>query len=270
MLIPITIDTQDLMQKFSLTKEQVESVCDNIAKSLAASYARQLQQVANVALHQTRQRYVKNIRVIDSGRMEGTVMLDYSKDKLIKMLEEGASPFDIKEGLLNSSKVKVGKNGKKYITVPFRWGTPGAVGDADVFSGIMPTEVYNAVRSMSQTIPVAGGGMRTPGLNTSTLSNPFLTTSLTRKTIADSAGKVLFNQYEHKTSLYSGITQQSDGATGQNRYFSFRRVSTNSDDDAFIHPGIEQYNLVKKALGDFDQTKELSRALDVEWNKLGF
>lgn len=270
MLIPIIIDTADLAQKFSLTKEQVESVCDNIAKGLAASYARNLQDEANIALHQTKQRYVKNIRVIDSGRLTGTVMLDYSKDKLIKMLEEGASPFDIKQGLMNSSKVKVGKNGKRYITVPFRWGTPGAVGDADVFSGVMPTEVYNAVRSMSQTIPVRGGGSRTPGLNTSTLSNPFLAAPLQRRAISDSAGKVLFNEYKHKTSLYSGITQQKDGATGQNRYFSFRRVSTNSDSDAFVHPGIEQYHLVQKALSSFDQTKELSKALDIEWSKLGF
>lgn len=263
MLIPIIIDTQDLARQFSLSKEQVESVCDNIAKGLAASYARNLQDEANIALHQTKQRYVKNIRVIDSGRLEGTVMLDYSKDKLVKMLEEGASPFDIKQGLMNSSKVKVGKNGKRYITVPFRWGTPGAVGDADVFSGTMPTEVYSAVRSMRQTIPVSGGGMRTPGLNTSAAPSM-------RNTIADSAGKVLFNEYKHKTSLYSGITQQRDGATGQNRYFSFRRVSTNSDSNAFIHPGIEQYHLVQKALSSFDQAKELSKALDIEWSKLGF
>lgn len=267
--IPIVIDTQDLASKFSLSKKQVEDVCDNVAKTLAARYATTLERAAQRALNQTRQRYIKNIRVVDTGRLQGTVMLDYSKDKLIKMIEEGANPFDMKKGFLDSAKVKVGKNGGRYLTIPFRWATPGAVGEADVFSGSMPSEVYTAVRKMDQTIPVAGGGMRTPGLNVTTLSAPLQAVQM-RKEIQDSRGKVLFKQYEHKTSIYQGITQQSDPATGQNRYFSFRRVSEKSDPDAFIHSGIEQYNLIQKALSQFDQVAEVSAALDVEWSKLGF
>lgn len=269
MIIPIVIDTQDLMRQFSITREQTDQICDNIAKTLAARYAQLLEKTAQNALHRTRQRYIRNIKVVDTGRLEGTVMLDYSKDKLVAMIEEGASAFDIKQGLLASSKVKIGRKGGKYITVPFRWGTPNVVGDADVFSNIMPQEVYAAVRKMSQTIPVSGGGVRTPGLNASQLPS-LLQKPQSRNTISDSAGKVLFKEYEHKTSLFQGIIQQKDSATGQNRYFSFRRVSENSDENAFIHPGIEQYNLIQKSLSEFDQTAELSKALDVEWAKLGF
>lgn len=268
-IIPIHIDTQDLANKFNISSKQVEDICDNVAKTLASRYANTLEKTAQRELNQTRSRYIKNIRLIDTGRLEGTVMLDYSKDKLIKMIEEGADPFDMKKGFLDSSKVKTTKSGKKYLTIPFRWSTPSAIGEADVFSGAMPTEVYNAVRKMSQNIPVSGGGMRTAGLDATTLSAP-LSLPQTRQEIQDSRGKILFKEYEHKTSIYQGITQQKDSVTGQNRYFSFRRVSENSDPDAFIHSGIEQYNLIKKALNNFDQATELSHALDIEWSKLGF
>lgn len=269
MIIPIIIDTSDLMRQFSITRTQVDDVCDNVAKTLAARYAQTLEKAAQAALHQTRQRYIRNIKVIDSGRLEGTVMLDYSKDPMVKMLEEGASAFDMKQSMLSGRKVRIGKNGGRYVTVPFRWGSPNIVGDADVFSGTLPQGVYNAVRKLPQNIPIAGGGMRTPGLSSSQIPTPLQNNNV-RKDIVDSAGKVLFKQYEHKTSLYQGVTQQRDSATGQNRYFSFRRVSDKSDQDAFIHPGIEQYNLIQKALGEFNQTSELSNALDQEWAKLGF
>ena len=267
MLIPIVIDTYDLAQKFNISHEQVESVCDNIAKTLAANYAQQLEANARNLLHKTRERYIRNIRVIDSGRMEGTVLLDYSKDKIVKMIEEGASPFDMKGAMLESPKAKIGRRGGKYLTIPFRWGTPGAIGESDAFSGIMPSEVYQVARKMTQSIPVPGGGIRSGGLNANDLPTP-LNQSRTRPEIKDSSGKVMFKAYEHKTSLYQGIVKSQDSVTGQNRYFSFRRVSENSDPDAFVHPGIEQYRLLNKTLSEFNQTQELEKALDIEWNKL--
>lgn len=270
MIIPIEIDGRAIQEQFSLSKEQVELMCDNIAKTLAARYAQQLQQEAHNALHQTRKRYIQNIRVVDTGRMEGTVLLDYSKDKLIQMIEEGASPFDIKKGLLNSPKAKIGRKGGKYITVPFRWGTPDIVGDSDVFSGKLPQEVYDVVRKKTSNISVSGGGVRSAGLGVKEIPEPF-NTSLTRATIKDSAGKILFKEYQHKTSLYAGVHKKTDSVTGQNTYHSFRRVSERgSDKDAFIHPGIERYNLIQKALSNFNQQQELSIALDSQLVKLGF
>lgn len=265
--IPIILDLADLQQKFNISREQVDDVCDNMAKTLAARYAQKLEGLAQSSLHKTRERYIRNIRVIDSGRMEGTVMLDYSKDKLIRMIEEGASAFDMKEKMLSSPKAKISAKGGRYITIPFRWGTPGALGESSAFSGIMPSQVYSVAKKMTQDIPMSGGGMRSGGLDASLLPTPF-SQPQTRGNLKDSSGKILFHAYEHKTSLYQGMVKSQDSATGQNRYFSFRRVSSNSDPDAFIHPGIEQHGLVNKALAQFDQTTELERALDIEWDKL--
>lgn len=269
MIIPIVIDINDLRQQFSVNKEQIDDLCDSIAKSLAARYAQELEQQATDALHQTRRRYIQNIRVIDSGRMEGTVLLDYSKDPLVRMIEEGASPFNIKDGLLKSAKVKIGKNGGRYITVPLRWGVPTTIGDSDAFSGIMPKPVYSVIKNKPSVIPVSGGGTRTAGLQINEIPPPF-NIPKRREVIKDTQGQMLFEAYTHKSSLYQGMVKKTDRVTGQNTYNTFRRVSENSDADAFIHPGIEQYNLIQKALNSFDQQREVSNALDEGLAKIGF
>lgn len=256
-IVPITIDITHLAQQFNISKRQAEDVCDNVAKSMASSYARTLEKEAQTALSRTRNRYIHNIRVVDTGRLEGTVLLDFSKDKLVRMIELGASPFDIKSGLLSGPNVRMTKKGKRYSTVPFRWATPDAVGEADVFSGKMPRSVYREVKKLPPF----------RRLDDKNLQFPFNQTSK-REEIRDSAGKVLFKQYQHKTSIFQGISRTRDMATGQSRYFSFRRVSENSDPEAFIHPGIPQYNLINKALSNFNQQEELSSALDQEWIKL--
>lgn len=266
--VPIAIDGRDLMNQFNITANQVESICDGIAKQLAAKYAEELEEQAKQHLHQTRSRYVRNIRLVDSGRMEGTVLLDYSKDKLIKMLEEGASPFDMKEKMLSGPNAKTSKKGVRYNTIPFRWGTPGAVAEADVFSGKMSKEAYNVVRKMPATMPIAGGGKRSEGISSE--DAVAIQEAGKREAIFDSQGKVLFEEYQHKASVYAGLHKIEDPTTGQNKYMSFRVVSDNSDNEAFVHPGIEAFKLMEKAFSNFNTQQEMSIALDRELINLGF
>lgn len=269
MVVPIVINTNDIYSQFDINPESLIDIMDSIAKRLAVGYARQLEIEAQENLHQTRQLYIKNIRLIDTGRLEGSVMLDYSKHPLIKMIEEGASPFDIKQGLLKSPKVKIGKNGGRYITVPFRHGVPTTIGDSDVFNNKMPEKVHDVIKSKAPSIPTSGGGSRTAGLKLSEIPTEYQTPAK-RAEIKDDDGKTLFKEYEHKTSIYQGMTKQQDGVTGQNTYQSFRRVSDNSDPDSWIHGGIEQYDLMNKALANFDQVHEVSMGLDNGLALLGF
>lgn len=268
MVIPIIIDTSGIAEQFSgINKEHIEKMCDNIAKSLAASYALRLTEEANNALHQTRKRYVNAITVIDSGRMEGTVMLDYSKDPMVRMIEEGATAFDMKSKMLASAKVKIGKNGGRYLTIPFRVGTPDAIGDSDAFTSKMPDEVYQVVKNKDTNI-ATGRGSRSAGLMVKELPVQFQSPKV-REEIKDSAGKVLFDAYTNKAPIYAGLIKTKDGATGQSTYNTFRRVSVNSDKNAFIHPGIERYNLIGKALSNFNQERELAVQLNNELAKMG-
>jgi hypothetical protein len=267
MIVPVIIDTNALTDQFDITPQQIDNLCDNIAKTLAARYANQLEQEANNALHQTRNIYIQNIHVADTGKLEGTVILDYSKNPLVKMIEEGASPFDMKSSMLNSPKAKMGKNGK-YITIPFRVGTPDAIADSDVFSGKMPQEIYDIVRVQPTNIPV-NGGTRSQGLTFNQLPTKYQGKN-TRPAITDSAGKVLFKAYEHKNPINQGVFKKTDGVTGQNTYHNMRRISENSDPDSWIHKGIEQYNLVSKAMNNFNQETEVQVSLNNELKRLGF
>jgi hypothetical protein len=280
MIIPILINTTALSDIYSsLDSQAIDDICDNIAKTLTARYASILEIEAAHSLHQTRERYIKAISVVDTGRLEGTVVLDYSKDPLIRMIEEGQSAFDLKDGLLNSQKAKVSKNGGRYITVPFRFGTPGAIGDSDVFSAILPQDVYDVVKNQETNISVSNDtGARNPGLTEKQLPVQYQKPAK-RAVIKDSAGKVLFKEYRHKKSIYEGVAKYKDKTTGQNIYGSFRRVSdplispegkkVGSDVDSWIHKGIEQYNLVSKALSNFNQETEIQVSLNNELKKLG-
>ena len=55
-----------------------------------------------------------------------------------KALEEGFGAFDMKKALDTSPKVRVGKDGKKYLIIPFQHGTPGTTS-----MRAMPKEVYD-------------------------------------------------------------------------------------------------------------------------------
>lgn len=268
MVIPIFIDTASIVEQFEgIGKEQVDDMCDNIAKTLALAYRFKLVNEAESALHQTKRRYINAIKVLDTGKMEGTVLLDYT-DKMVKMIEEGCSPFDMKIKMLQSAKVKIGKNGNKYITIPMRMGTPDAAGESDVFSSIMPDSVYQVVKDKATNIVKAGGGLRSVGLTVNELTKKDRASNI-RKAILDSEGKTLFEQYVSMSSIYVGLIKNKDGVTGQSKYNTFRRISERSDKLAFIHPGIERHDLINKALTSFDSQRVLEVQLKNELSKLG-
>lgn len=269
MIVPIEINTSDILSQFNIAEKDLDNMLDNIAKSLAVAYVSKLETQANNELHSTRQRYLQNIKLIDSGRLQGIVLLDYSKDPMVKMIEEGASPFDLKPAILNGPKSKVSKKGVRYNTIPFRWATPNAIGESGVFSGKMPSAVYEEIKKKPTVVAMSGGGSRSQGLALKEIPSQFQAVK-SRKEITDSTGKVLFKEYQHQNSIYQGISKTRDSVTGQSRYFSWRRVSENSNPDAFIHPGITAHRLLDKAMSNFNIDEEVGVQIDNELIKLGF
>ena len=266
-MIPIYIDTKALFEGLSITDEQCNAFVDNVVKDITYGYFVQLNKEAENALDSTRSRYIRNIRLVDSGKMSGTVILDYSKDKLVRMIEEGATPFDMKEKFLLSSKVKTGKNGNRYLTIPFRLSNPDAVADSSIFAGKLPKAVYVEVKNKPTTIYVSGRGTRNAGLKASEIPEPY-DNKLTRPTILDDSGNVLFDEYVHKSSIYEGVFKQTDNVTGQNTYHSFRRVSENSDKLAWIHKGITAKGLMEVAFANFNIQSEISASIDNRFKSL--
>lgn len=170
-------------------------------------------------------------------------------------------------GFLDSSKVKTGKNGNRYLTIPFRLSNPNAVADSSIFAGKLPNAVYVEVKNKPSTIYVSGGGTRSAGLKASEIPEPY-DNKLTRPTIFDDSGNVLFDEYVHKSSIYEGVFKQTDNVTGQNTYHSFRRVSENSDKLAWIHKGIVAKGLMEVAFSNFNIQSEIGVSIDNRFKSL--
>lgn len=250
MLQPIFIDTMDLSRQFDLTKNDVEKIIDTVIKQVVLNFYSLWENEAERGLHSTRNLYISQLKIVDEGRMKGSVVLDYTKNKMVAMLEEGANAFDMKEGFKKSSKVRFNSKGEWYMTIPFRMATPQALGESTLFAGKMPQEVYDIVKQKEQNINVSGGGKRSKGLDINDLSEVPSKYRLpkTRAGVSVVQTQKTFDEYKNKSSIYQGLSKIQDNVTGQNIYMNFRRVSSNSDVNSWIHTGINAKNFADKAL----------------------
>ena len=240
MFVSIEIDFSDVNQEFGLNTLEEEKLIDYAIKALAAAYLRSWDALAKRKLKSTRDIYRSGLSIHSSGIGEANVKL---KGVLPNMIEQGASPFDMKVGFLRSSKVKINRNGSPYITIPFRHAIPGSLGESAAFANVMPGEIYSLAkvgRVKESDVPDEYKDSYRPTID---YDNKF------------------FEEYQHKSSIYAGMKRIQTGLrSGQ--YIVFRRVSEKSDSNAFIHPGIDAFNLSEEALESSDIPGIVDRATD--------
>jgi len=178
----------------------------------------------------------------------------------------------MKEGFEKSSKVKHTKSGGWYLTIPFRFAGAGALGENEIFSGVLPKAVQSAVKNLVSN----KGEFKTSvkfgdSLKAKDIPDAFKEPK-TRAAFSDITSKKTFEQYVHKTSIYEGVGQSSktyQNAT-QSMFNSFRRVSSNSDPNSWINSGIRAHNLAEKSLNNFNIGHEVDIAVDSQLVNLGF
>jgi len=262
MTIDLNID--ELIQEFNLPTNTGDYIVASCVDSVTQEIYRNWQLEASNALNSTRNEYINNLQIIDNSKYNKTILLT---GKLPNMLEKGISAFDMKEGFKKSNKakysVKTDKNGKTtfswYLTIPFRIGTPGIVGENAAFSGIMPQEVYDIVKQFSKN----------QSLNKRDIPSPF---NVPRSRAAIVLPTRTIPEYRHKSSIYDGLTKKSSayGNSIQNYYMTFRRVSENSDPNSWIHKGIQAHNLMKKAVSATDVQMIVDNNVDKILSNLGY
>jgi len=255
----IRLDIRDVEQEFALTKTEAQDMIAFVIRQLTATFARNWEIMAQKSLRSSRQEYIRSLYVGEEGRYVGVVIL---RGVFPNMIEQGALPFDMKIGLLASPKAKMGKKGK-YITVPFRWATPGAIADNPVFSGVLPTDVYRIIKNQNSLLTGLESRKRTPrGLATAELP-PEHQRLKTRGRIT--TGSKVFEAYKHKTALLSGVqrAEKTYEKATHGSYVTFRRVSEiGSDPDSWIHRGIVARKLAEEALGVTNVRHEVDRNTD--------
>lgn len=247
---PIEIDLTGLKSQFlgKIDDQQINELTETCVQLVTRAVFSNWESLAKKELHATLPEYLHNLNIVDKGKFNKQIILTGT---LPEMVESGASPFDLKDGFKKSKYVKytlpvysakgkqVYKGGDWYLTIPFRQGTPGIVGQAG-FANEMPKEIYALMIHRAANSP----------LTKAEIPNPY-DIPRSRAAIYDSqSGKVLYGEYRHKASIYEGIIKQSAAYNKvvQNTYVSFRRAGANSDPLSWIHKGIQARDLAQKAV----------------------
>lgn len=248
---PIIIDLSGLQSQFGLAADTIDQLTETCVNAVTAAIYANWEALAKQKLHSTLPEYVQNLIRVDKGRFEKQIMLT---GVLPNMIEQGATAFDMKEGFKKSQKVKytipvynkkgkeVYKGGDWYLTIPFRIGVPGTLGQAG-FTGQMPQEIYNLMRKR-------GAGK---GLTLSEIPEPY-NVPRSRAAIEATPTTPYYGEYQHKNSIYEGLTKRKAqySKTSQNTYGTFRRAGANSDPLSWINKGIKAYHLAEQAVQDTD------------------
>lgn len=250
-MIPIHLDLSEVVAEFSLTGEQATELGASIISRIVTEYTSKWEDIVDKNLRQTRKIYKRAMYVDRISPTEVIFGLSGGQDGLALALEEGKAPFDEKPGFANSSKKKTSLSGGWYLTIPFRYATPDAVAESTIFQNALPKEIYD----------IAKGNGGQP-VKKSQLPAQYAQLGR-RKEIQTANGAI--PEYTHKSPQYQGLVRIDVSSTDkENRggYFTFRRVSNNSDPLSWIHPGFEAHKFMDKALDEAQIETVASMAID--------
>lgn len=111
-------------------------------------------------IHSRTGAYLRSIQLVQTGAFSAEI---FSELPYARIVEEGAPARDMKRMLDTSMKVRVSKSGKRYLIIPFRWGTHGAVG---MGKNVMPQSTHDLWRDPASALTpsrVTGMGKRVSG-----------------------------------------------------------------------------------------------------------
>ena len=176
-----------------------------------------------------------------------------------KMLEDGYEPFDMKKMLFTSDKVRISKDGKRYLIIPFNHGTPGTKSKR-----AMPKEVYEQAKDLRHSVITGvkneGSVKHARTVKDADLLKKYNPNRVKRNTykwgehLGDDVddnykGMVRFqknpNIVRHAISLgkFSGTKKNmTDSMQNYSSYMTFRVMSEDSAD--WQHPGMKAMNIL--------------------------
>lgn len=258
-MIPIKIDISQFINQFQVSKEEAQGLATSILNRLTISLKQGWIDQAN-SLKSSRNEYQRSIYI---KRVDYKTAIVGLTGWLPNAVENGMSPFDEKEGFSHSSKRKISirtvdgiRQRGWYLTIPFRQATPESIGESEAFTGNMPREIYDIAKNLKQGESISYGMLpeqqRILGI---------------RHKVTSSSGQV-YEDYTHKSPLFEGMIKGQKQYHGS--YVTFRRVSDKSDNNAFIHTGIESHSLCEKAVANWDVESIVLRERDKFLQSLGF
>lgn len=245
MVPPIKIDISDFVKQWNLTAEESDMFVYSVLDELGVRFAEQWRNEAGKILKQTKQQYQRAIYI---EKPDATSLVVGLAGWFPNAIEQGLEPFDMKPGFKDSKNKHYKKDGGWYVTVPFRFANPEALGESTVFANVMPGKVYEVAKTVLRD--------RQATLSLSQLPDEFRIKGIRPEVFNKNTNEV-FGTYEHRSSIYEGM--KNTGAKGHSQYMTFRRVSDLSDPMAWIHTGLKPANLMEKTLQQFPMDSIISR-----------
>lgn len=254
------VDLSDVIEEFQLQASSASAMTQQVVDDVTAAVVVNWRNAAKNELKSTRNEYIRSIYLGEKSKFKNVLVL---RGMLPNMIEFGAQPFDLKEGFMKSSKVKHTKKGGWYLTIPFRWATPGAIGENAAFSNVMPQDVHQIARQLKPRTSTVGRSSAGQSLASSSLPARHQTRG-TRGATSNALTGQNFPAYQHKSPILEGLqrNQQTYASATQNTYATFRRVSSNSDPNSWIHTGIQARDLATKAFQKTDFDTIVNNSID--------
>lgn len=203
-----------------------------------------LSRVADAKLESTAALYKEGLRDAVSITTKG---LKIELSGITKDLEVGFPARDMKPGLLKSPGAKQGKNGR-YVDIPFRHklsGMPMGVKTA-VQAKVRAERAQAKQEGRAERSPMRVTGRMAGGTNAQQRIQ-FLKTSRGNALATSN----MLHLVKHKTSIHSNMMRTKQGTSG--RYSTIRRISANSDAQAWWHPGFKGIQALKQVEPELKQ-----------------
>lgn len=218
----------ETMLKFS---QAIEAGVEKTIASLPIIARQQINSKARNKFHSTLETYMD---AVQTKFDQNFFIIELEKDNwLANALEVGKSPYDMKNGLLNSPKAKMGKDGKRFIHIPIQK-------DAKRKSHTMGTEKAQEYQRLIEHV------MRKPKYGASSVQHKADGTVIESQKLMTSEPKLQgmyrFRKLDSARTLFGGKTQ---GIPFQ--HVMFRTVSENPSKTGatWEHPGFSGANIFK-------------------------
>lgn len=232
-------EVKNVLGDFDITRAQGKTIAKIVRQQIINSFCNNLVSQAKKRLRSTRGQYIAGISIRNN--------MVFLEGFMPNAIENGLSGRDMKEYFKNSKKVKFGKKGGWYLTIPFRFTTPNSSG---INFQKLPTDVYRIVKNKGV-------------FNSSDIkSSPDkYTTTKKRNAFTDILSRTTFPEYQNKTNVFDGL-RKTVGQNGGTTYNTFRRVGSKSSPSSWISRGIIAHNLFDKAWKDTDVDGIIGKNID--------
>lgn len=229
----IEIDIRTL-QPPDITRQLSPGVLQGVLISIADAARAKWIQLSFERLHTSQQEYTKGISRVK--RKLGVAWIELN-GSFPNMIENGFSPFDLRETLLDPSKrgVRTSADGHRYRSIFFRRGGAGTTGRNapkanDLYAAQLGERRAKAIgqAAMNKARKLGPGEQLPEGVGGA---------HALKAGERSPAGHVV--QHGHKTDLFAGMTrteQKTKGGKTQAVYGVFRTISTGVP-EGWIHPG---------------------------------